>query len=280
MIAGVTARGIVTARLHPSGWAFDRAAYRRARIAARFANTVTDAGLAYLTQMLLADPVTDPRRYGLTMIGASDASGERLKLDLTDQYASGSQVTNVLYVSSGQPLVQPVDLLAATLYADEGGAVAFAQAAFPVTVTKSSNLALTLEWVIAFTAGGSSVSSRSDVPFTTASLAANASGTGAVLISVSYKVLRITTDRPARVRLYQTAAQRDADLSRAFGVSPEGEHGLILDVQTSVGDLSVPFSPLAIGVNLDAVPTANAYYTVQNLSGATSPVTVTAQVEV
>lgn len=111
---------------------------------------------------------------------------------------------------------------------------------------------------------------------TTGALATNANETGTVVLAKGYRVLRIATDKAARVRLYTTAAKRDADLARSAAVDPNPatDHGLVLEATTSAALLAFDMSPVPEGHNLEAVPSANIPYTVTNL-GAAGPVNVT-----
>lgn len=110
---------------------------------------------------------------------------------------------------------------------------------------------------------------------TTASLANNASEQSSVVLYEGYRVLRVETDIPARVRLYATAAQQAADAARAIGTDPAGNHGVVLEVVTEVGNLAYALSPIPHGFSMEAVPSANIPITVTNLSGATGTVAVT-----
>ena len=116
---------------------------------------------------------------------------------------------------------------------------------------------------------------RTTAAKTTASLASGAreSGTVTLTAAAAFRALKLVTSVAARVRLYNSTAQRDADATRAVGVDPVGDHGLIVDVVTSVGVLSLELSPAADGYlpgTAGAVP-----ITIDNLSGATSVVTAT-----
>ncbi|MGG6494998.1 UNVERIFIED_CONTAM: hypothetical protein NY603_18880, partial [Bacteroidetes bacterium 56_B9] len=55
---------------------------------------------------------------------------------------------------------------------------------------------------------------------------------GGFVVFPSWRLIQIRTNRPARVRLYPTAAKRDADLSRAIGVKPQPDSGRIFEVVT------------------------------------------------
>jgi hypothetical protein len=76
-----------------------------------------------------------------------------------------------------------------------------------------------------------------------------------------------------RVRLYDTAANRTADLNRAFGVEPTGDHGVLLDMQFGAGSVgkNIGLYPPATLVNNDIgqASSPNIYYTIEELNGVT-----------
>jgi hypothetical protein len=77
----------------------------------------------------------------------------------------------------------------------------------------------------------------------TAPLAAGATESGTVSAFPGWRVIRLATNRPARVRLYPTIAQRDADLSRGVGVRPKGNSGRLLEMVTYPGALEWDMNP-------------------------------------
>jgi len=123
-------------------------------------------------------------------------------------------------------------------------------------------------------AGGSSAA-RASASATTSSLApAAADSTTTITLGKAYLLYSIQCSRPARVRLYDTAAHRTADLGRTAGTDPASDAGVILDfyaADTSVHSLS----PLVDGANLETVPTTAISMTVTNYDTATGTVTVT-----
>jgi len=127
-------------------------------------------------------------------------------------------------------------------------------------------------WV-AQSGGGSGLQSRSSVTGTTGSLADAAEADLDITGFKSYALLTITTDRAARVRLYVSAATRTADASRAEGVDPTSDAGLIAEVITTGAD-TVIISPGAYGFNLESSPTTTIPCRVTNKSGGTSTVQV------
>ena len=124
-------------------------------------------------------------------------------------------------------------------------------------------------------AGGAS--SRSTATGNTNSLADAAEADLDITGFKSYALLTITTDRAARVRLYVSAATRTADASRAEGVDPTSDAGLIAEVITTGAD-TVIISPGAYGFNLESTPTTTIPCRVTNKSGGTATVQVTLNV--
>jgi hypothetical protein len=123
--------------------------------------------------------------------------------------------------------------------------------------------------------GGGGGGPRQETVHSTASLAAGASENGVVAIAKATEVLRVATNRPARVRLYVTAAKRDADAARPVGTDPTGDHGLCLEVVTVTGELELDLNPAALVWDGDAVPDANIAYRIENRDAGAGVVTVT-----
>lgn len=115
---------------------------------------------------------------------------------------------------------------------------------------------------------------RDEVQHGTASLPGNASEVGVVSLGLSSRVLRVAADRACRVRLYTTAAKRDADAARAIGTDPTGDHGLILEVVLTATLLALDLAPQPLASNMDAPPADSIYYNIENRSTA-GAVTVT-----
>jgi hypothetical protein len=122
--------------------------------------------------------------------------------------------------------------------------------------------------------GGSGLQSRSLRTNQTSSLADGAEADLDITGFKAYALMAITTDRAARVRLYVKAASRTADASRAEGVDPTSDAGLIAEVITTGAD-TVIISPGAYGFNLESSTTTNIPCRVTNKSGSTSTVQVT-----
>jgi hypothetical protein len=117
--------------------------------------------------------------------------------------------------------------------------------------------------------------SRSTVSHTTASLAADASEDASLTVPKSYGILHVSTNYPARVRLYLSSAQRTADAARDELTDPEGDHGCILEVITTGSVLALDLSPVAFGI----CPTGTtAYLTVKNKDTVSRAITVSLSV--
>ena len=127
--------------------------------------------------------------------------------------------------------------------------------------------------VTGLSGGGSGLQSRGTVTGTTGSLADGDEADLDITGFKSYALLTITTDRAARVRLYVSDATRLADASRAEGVDPTSDAGLIAEVITTGAD-TVIISPGAYGSNLESTPTTTIPCRVTNKSGGTSTVQV------
>lgn len=119
-------------------------------------------------------------------------------------------------------------------------------------------------------AGG--IQTRSTAIETAVSLVANGqfSTTCAVLPGPGVRIFRVVTNRPARVRLYDTIAHRDADAARAPGTDPEGNHGVMLDVVTTTELLDLTLSPA-----VDAHTALQIPITIDNLDLITGDTTLT-----
>lgn len=121
--------------------------------------------------------------------------------------------------------------------------------------------------------GGEATGVRESVDYVTATLAAGAREFGTVAMGWTYELIRIEVDGPARVRLYDTTAHRDADAARERGTDPDPDtdHGVMLDFALEDADART-LSPVVTGVTLTGV---NVPITVDNLDAGSSSVSVT-----
>jgi hypothetical protein len=83
---------------------------------------------------------------------------------------------------------------------------------------------------------------RAAVGHTTTSLDPNTSESFTLSVQPGWRCFKLWTSRAARIRLYQTAAQRDNDIVRQIGSDPTGNHGLLLEFITR-GAEEWSFSP-------------------------------------
>ena len=212
----------------------------------------------------------------LTLVGGNGSSGTHGDISI------GATQTGSITIGSGS---NSVDFPSGTTVDFTGATVTGLPAAYTDsdvdthlnTGSAGSNEVLSWDgadyaWV-AQSGGGSGLQSRSTATGTTSSLADAAEADLDITGFKSYALLAITTDRAARVRLYVTSATRTADASRAEGVDPTSDAGLIAEVITT-GAQTVIISPGAFGFNLEGTPTTNIPCRVTNKSGGTSTVQV------
>jgi hypothetical protein len=152
---GLQLKGHVRIRGHKPDYQYSRDNYQHGDLTHDDHNAIQSTGIDYICRMLLADAANEgagqPRRYGITQMGVLDTGDvERAKLDVTDQYVSGSSIVNVLYLTSAQPAGQPHNLNQARLYLDTAGATLLA-IAFHSSYNKNSLIAVTYEWTLTLT---------------------------------------------------------------------------------------------------------------------------------
>lgn len=113
---------------------------------------------------------------------------------------------------------------------------------------------------------------RESVLFTTDSLLYKETENATLTLQPGYRLIKIETDIPARIRVYDSVEKRDADALRQIGLDPKGPHGVILDFVTTVDNLSWWINPIVDGYTVDgsqSVPIA-----VTNLGADMSNVTL------
>lgn len=115
---------------------------------------------------------------------------------------------------------------------------------------------------------------RNTADVTTASLATGATDDVSLDLAKTYLLLKLTTDKPARVRIYATDAARTADASRPVGTDPDDNDAVMLEYVTTADALSAVLSPLVKGASAETVPSTSIPVAVTN-NGSTGTVTVT-----
>jgi len=111
----------------------------------------------------------------------------------------------------------------------------------------------------------------------TASLGDTNEESGVVSLFTAFDLHKIVASHYSRIRLYRTAAARDADLSRTFGdLSYVGtQHKMLLDLLLdATTGLTWWLSPVANCINGNTPLDGNIYYNIQNLSGGATAVTI------
>jgi hypothetical protein len=116
--------------------------------------------------------------------------------------------------------------------------------------------------------------SRATATYTTASLSAGALEKGVITMGRGFTLYKITTSSPARVRLYTTVANRDADETRALGIANADNAGLILEYLTTSSILSADLGPNVSGSNMESTPVEDIAITVTNTDSISQAITV------
>lgn len=116
---------------------------------------------------------------------------------------------------------------------------------------------------------------RAEATFKTASIANGALEEGTITLAKGYRLLRVSVDKGARVRLYTSTVHQAADKSRAYTEDPKGNHGLVYEGVFTTELLTLDCAPGVTASDLDASVTNAIPITVTNESGSTGTVTVT-----
>jgi hypothetical protein len=111
---------------------------------------------------------------------------------------------------------------------------------------------------------------------TLASVAPAATVTGVVTMAKSLMLQKLVCTYPSRVRLYSTAALRDADVTRpnSSPVVAGSQHGMICDLYLTTGNLAWILSPAVEGSNMDD-GSGNLYFSITNIDTVTRSLSVT-----
>jgi len=106
---------------------------------------------------------------------------------------------------------------------------------------------------------------------TVSSVAAAAEVELTVVLPVWCTLVRVVTGSAARVRLYDRAAKSTADASRASGVYPSGDHGLLVEIDGGTGAEDVTVTPRTVVTNRDG--STSYKLRVKNLGGSAAVLT-------
>lgn len=116
---------------------------------------------------------------------------------------------------------------------------------------------------------------RQSVTFSTASLSPMGRETGSVAMASAFGILTITTNHPARVRLYDTAAHCAADASRATGTYPADDAGCLFEFITTPSMLTSVIPRAVNGFNNESPVTTSIAYAVENNDTQARSITTT-----
>lgn len=113
------------------------------------------------------------------------------------------------------------------------------------------------------------------VSYTTSSLANGATETATLALGAGFTILHFKAAQAARFRAYQSTAHRTADASRAVGVYPSGDHGLIFEDD---GSAAADYATVVVGGLLAGQ--TECPVSITNRSGSTRTITVELEVRV
>jgi hypothetical protein len=136
--------------------------------------------------------------------------------------------------------------------------------------------------------GGSTTPARRTAAKTTGSLAAatdtgdpttrlaGGGESGVWTLGIGVLLMKITVDRASRIRLYTTAAKRDADISRTRFIDPTGDHGCVSEfLLISILSMdNIPADYVFSGAGDTSI-----YYRIENYSLSAGSVTATVTVK-
>ena len=116
---------------------------------------------------------------------------------------------------------------------------------------------------------------RQNSSITTGVLAVNDTENGSIQLTKSYRLLRLISNVPVRVRLYTTAAKRVADAARPSGTLPGDDSGVVLEYITTVGLTDVDLCPLVDGFDGKVSPDGLIPYAITNLHTLSTAIDLT-----
>lgn len=112
--------------------------------------------------------------------------------------------------------------------------------------------------------------------YTSVSIANNAAAdVNNFTLGKTFVLTKVSADRACRMRLYSTDAARAADVSRAPGTEPMGEHGVIADLVFTSGNLTLDLAPIIFGSDQKATRDGQIPMRLDNLSGADHTIALT-----
>lgn len=109
---------------------------------------------------------------------------------------------------------------------------------------------------------------------TTTNLASDENYLSGIAIAKSFILVKVSSSRPTRIRLYSRGDKQAQDLNRNIGVKPVGQHNLILELLTVSNRLNYALSPQAIGASCEDIPVSLIPITITNLSNSNELITI------
>lgn len=132
--------------------------------------------------------------------------------------------------------------------------------------------------VVTITSTGGGGGPTSEARFSASASASLASGASAAttldLGATNARILRVTSNGAARLRLYASEAARDADAERDTETDPTDDHGVWLDFALPSGDVDWIVSPAVDLANMDDPLGTTVPATIDNLGTASAVVTI------
>jgi hypothetical protein len=118
--------------------------------------------------------------------------------------------------------------------------------------------------------------SRAIVSENVASIAPNQNYTGSISLGKTFMLLSTQVNTDVRLRLYGSQSYVNSDLTRPIGTDPANNSAIITDLILSGSPTlyNYTLSPIAHGANMDPVTVSTIYYTVTNLSGTTTDISM------
>jgi len=118
--------------------------------------------------------------------------------------------------------------------------------------------------------------SRGTVSANVASISPNQNYTGSISLGKTFMLLSTQVNTDVRLRLYGSQSYVNSDLTRPIGTDPANNSGIITDLILSGSPAlyNYTLSPIANGANMDPVTVSTIYYTVTNLSGTTTDISM------
>jgi hypothetical protein len=131
--------------------------------------------------------------------------------------------------------------------------------------------------IVNATAAPGGLPERETHVFVSNALASGATQQATIELERPGALLAVTTNRPARVRIYATQAQADDDVARPVSVDPPPgvNHGVLLDLVTTDAALVYDLAPVVMLASMEQPPTGVLPITVTNIDDDAGTVTTT-----